>query len=76
MPLCQIPLQSPGKQRLPVCPHSRPLTIDGVTKLTEQLMNVPSQNRAANLSDKGPYAGIQHYTQSSLDIYSEWIVMK
>ena len=44
--------------------------------LTERHMNVPSQTRAANLSDKEPHAGIQHYTQSSLDIYSEWIVMK
>ena len=39
-------------------------------------MNVPSQTRAANLSDKEPHAGIQYYTQSSLDIYLEWIVMK
>ena len=34
-PLCQKPLQSPGKQRPPVCPHLRPLTVDGVTELTE-----------------------------------------
>ena len=35
VPHCQKPLQSLGKQRLPVCPHPRPLTIDGVTELTE-----------------------------------------
>ena len=35
VPLCQKPLQSPGKQRPPVCPHPKPLTIDGVTELTE-----------------------------------------
>ena len=39
-------------------------------------MNVPSQTHAANLSDKKPHAGIRHYTQSSLDIYWESIVMK
>ena len=72
----EMPLQSPGKHRPPVCPHLRPLTIDGVTKLTESHMNVPLQAHAANLSDKEPHAIIQHYTQSCLDIYSEWIVMK
>ena len=66
-----MPLQSPGKQRSPVCSHSKPLNIDGVTKLIEQHMNDPSQTHAANLSDKEPQTAIQHYTQSSLDIYSE-----
>ena len=35
VPLCQMSLQSPGKERLPVYPHPRPLTIDGVTNLSE-----------------------------------------